>query len=153
LEHLECLMVNDWNTIPQVLWGPFLRRLKGLQTLAGNGSPPAGLFWNLVRQLESGGDAPLLPSLRTIKIINVNCSAGNWLPQLLRRPANPDALPINSHFDLDNTRFLELLICYLELRSSPLQRLSFWECFSYTGSEIKLLRRLVEDVVWDGRGL
>ncbi|KAJ6592369.1 hypothetical protein B0H19DRAFT_1010076 [Mycena capillaripes] len=166
LEHLEWLSVQNWCTTPAALWGPFLARLAGLQTLAANGSPPAGLFWALVRDLESthvpvnasgdgeieaGTGSGLLPALQTIKILSVHCDEGNWLPQL--RYTNPTGLPTNSYFDLDNTRFLELLICYLELRPAPLAKLVMGECVGYTGAEVKLLRRLVGSVVWDGWGM
>jgi hypothetical protein len=85
------------------------------------------------------------PPIRRIKHI------GNWLPQL--QPSNSAWFPTNSYFDLDNTRFLELLICYLELRTTPLARLVIRGCFGYTGEEVKLLRRLVGSVLWDGRGM
>jgi hypothetical protein len=49
LGHLEWLCVHNWCTIPAALWRPFLDRLLGLQTLAANGLPPAGLFWALVQ--------------------------------------------------------------------------------------------------------
>jgi hypothetical protein len=165
LEHLEWLWVRNCCIIPAALWRPFLDRLVGLQTLAANGSPPAGLFWALVRDLESThvpatgegeagtgtGGCVLLPAMQTIKILGVHCGEGNWLPQL--RYSNPSELPTNSYFDLDNTRFLELLICYLELRPTPLASLVMNECFGYTGSEVKLLRRLVGTVLWDGWGM
>ncbi|KAJ7936098.1 hypothetical protein B0H13DRAFT_1853792 [Mycena leptocephala] len=165
LGHLEWLCVHNWCTIPAALWRPFLDRLLGLQTLAANGFPPAGLFWALVRDLESThgpasgegeagtgtGGCALLPAMQTIKILSVDCGEGNWLPQL--RHSNPAGLPTNSYFDLDNTRFLELLICYLELRPTPLASLVMDECFGYTGSEVKLLRRLVGSVLWDGWGM
>ncbi|KAJ7238213.1 hypothetical protein C8J57DRAFT_1246634 [Mycena rebaudengoi] len=123
------------------------------------------LFWALVHHLESthvpasgegeagtgGGSGALLPAMQTIRMINLNCGAGNWLPQL--QPSNPAGLLTNSYFDLDNTRFLELLICYLELRAAPLARLVIRECFGYTGAEVKLLRRLVGSVLWDGWGM
>ncbi|KAJ7231123.1 hypothetical protein C8J57DRAFT_1730289 [Mycena rebaudengoi] len=165
LEHIEYLWLRDWCTIPAALWRPFLGRLSGLQTLAASGSPPAGLFWALVRYLESthvpasgegkggtgGGSGTLLPAMQTVRMLDLNCGAGNWLPQL--QPSNPAGLPTNSYFDLDNTRFLELLICYLELRTTPLERLVIRGCFGYTGAEVKLLRRLVGSVLWDGRGM
>ncbi|KAJ7239122.1 hypothetical protein C8J57DRAFT_1373065 [Mycena rebaudengoi] len=165
LEHIEYLWLRDWCTIPAALWQLFFGRLAGLQTLAAIGSPPAGLFWALVRHLEStsvptsgegevatgGGSGTLLPAMHTIRMLNLNCGAGNWLPQL--QPSNPAGLPTNSYFDLDNTRFLELLICYLELRTAPLARLVMRECFGYTGAEVKLLRRLVGSVLWDGWGM
>ncbi|KAJ7478733.1 hypothetical protein B0H11DRAFT_2028485 [Mycena galericulata] len=166
LEHLEWLGASNLCTIPAALWRPFLDRLAGLQTLNVNRSPPAGLFWALVRDLESkhvpasgegetgtgsGDGCALLPVMQTIKIIGVHCSEGNWLPQL--RNSNPAGLPTNSYFDLDNTRFLELLICYLELRPAPLASLVIEDCFGYTGSEVKLLRRVVGRVLWDGWGM
>ncbi|KAJ7232869.1 hypothetical protein C8J57DRAFT_1382981 [Mycena rebaudengoi] len=165
LEHIEYLWIRDWCTIPAALWQLFLGRLAGLQTLAAIGSPPAGLFWALVRHLEStsvpmsgegevatgGGSGTLLPAMHTIRMLNLNCDAGNWLPQL--QSSNPAGLPTNPYFDLDNTRFLELLICYLELRAAPLARLVMRECFGYTGAEVKLLRRLVGSMLWDGWGM
>jgi hypothetical protein len=108
LGHLEWLCVHNWCTIPAALWRPFLDRLLGLQTLAANGFPPAGLFWALVRDLESThgpasgegeagtgtGGCALLPAMQTIKILSVDCGEGNWLPQL--RHSNPAGLPTNS---------------------------------------------------------
>jgi hypothetical protein len=166
LEHLEWLWVHNWCAIAASLWRPFLGRLTGLQTLVVSGSPPAGLFWALVRDLEStqvpttaegeagttdSGGCALLPAMQTIKIINVHCGEGNWLSQI--RHSNPAGLPINSYFDLDNTRFLEPLICYLELCPAPLASLVMKDCFGYTSSEVKLLRRLVGSVLWDGLGM
>ncbi|KAJ7206622.1 hypothetical protein GGX14DRAFT_568178 [Mycena pura] len=145
LEHLERLGFYNWSGISAALWRPFLDRLAGLRTLTVNDSPPAGLFWALLRDLESmhdvsasgaeevgtdSGGCALLPAMQTIKIIGVNCGAGSWLPH----PRRPAALPTHSYFDLDNTRFLELLICYLELRPSPLTKLVVEECFGYTGA-------------------
>ncbi|KAJ7245667.1 hypothetical protein B0H12DRAFT_1235778 [Mycena haematopus] len=60
--------------------------------------------------------------------------------------------PVNSYVDLDGARFLELLVCYLELRPIQLQTLRLLRCFNYTIAEVKLLRRLVGELLWDAVG-
>jgi hypothetical protein len=103
-------------------------------------------------EAETGsGGCALLPAIQRISLTSVHCGEGNWLPQV--RYSSPARYPANSYFDLDNTRFLDLLSCYLELRPAPLARLRMDECYGYTGSEVKLLRRLVESVHWDGLGM
>ncbi|KAJ7723498.1 hypothetical protein DFH07DRAFT_855757 [Mycena maculata] len=145
LDTVECFLLVDWNTSPQGSWPALLRRLVRLQTLVISGLPASGLLWDLVHELEgSAGDPPFLPDLTEIEVNCVDCSAGGWVT---RRPH------VNSYIDLDGARFLEVLICYLERRRAKLPKLKVSKCHNYSGAEIKLLRRLVKEVEWDGVGM
>ncbi|KAJ7121577.1 hypothetical protein C8R44DRAFT_876966 [Mycena epipterygia] len=144
---IQWFLLVDWNISPQGTWGALLRRLISLQTLVISGLPAAGLLWDLLKEVESSpGRAALLPELVEIDVNNVDCSAGGFLT---RRPHDN---PVNSYFDLDGARFLEVLVCYLELRQTKLPKLKISKCHGYTAAEIKLFRLLVGDVQWDGVG-
>ncbi|KAJ7101324.1 hypothetical protein B0H15DRAFT_927158 [Mycena belliarum] len=143
LDGIRWFLLANWNTIPQSSWAPLLLRLVSLQSLVVSGRPSSGLFWDLVQRLEDDPSDGFLPALSEIELSTVDCSAGGWLT---RRPG------INAYFDLDGARFLEVLICYLELRTPKLGSLRVNRCFNYTGAEVKLLRRLVDVVEWDGAG-
>ncbi|KAJ7624784.1 hypothetical protein FB45DRAFT_836816 [Roridomyces roridus] len=163
LEKVEWLLLADWNSSPPGTWAPFLRRLTGLKNLLISGLPASGLLWDLLDQLETPArllvEKPLLPALEELEINSIDCSAGGWIP---RRPQRN----VNSYIDLDGARFIEVLICYLEARhklssvssasssASPpiLARLKITRAINYTTAEIKLLRRLVGEVLWDGVG-
>ncbi|KAJ7676215.1 hypothetical protein B0H17DRAFT_1140074 [Mycena rosella] len=142
---IQWFLLADWNIIPHGSWSALLKRLVGLQSLVVCGRPASGLFWDLIKHLEGeGADGTLVPDLTEIELSHVDCSAGGWL---MRRPR------VNACFDLDGARFLEVLVYYLELRTTRLAKLKVNQCSNYTGAEIKLLRRLVADVEWDGAGL
>ncbi|KAJ7624794.1 hypothetical protein FB45DRAFT_1060971 [Roridomyces roridus] len=145
LSHVKVLALNEWECSPAGTWAPLLRRVKGVRRLAISGPrTPVGLFWDLLTQLESVGSTPLLPRLEEIGLEEVDCSAGGWVAQ--------DAdVSMNSYSDRDGARLLDVLICYLEKRLRPLPRLKIMRSEGYSVSEMKLLRRLVGSVVWDGR--
>ncbi|KAJ6511695.1 hypothetical protein DFH09DRAFT_1197977 [Mycena vulgaris] len=144
IDGVRWLCLGDWTTTPQGSWSAFLRRLVRLQSLLICGRPASGLLWDLVKCLEGDVADVVLSELTEIELDRVDCAAGGWLT---RRPR------INAYFDLDGARFLEVLVCYLELRTIQLAKLKVNQCCNFTGAEIKLLRRLVADVQWDGVGL
>ncbi|KAJ7177194.1 hypothetical protein C8R46DRAFT_1213748 [Mycena filopes] len=156
IDTIQWLWLDQWNTIPQGSWGSFLRRLIRLQTLVISGRPASGLVWDLVKQFESSPGRNQLeptqfcPELKQIEMSGVDCRAGGWIP--LRMTLGTT---VNSHFDVDNAPFLELLVCYLEIRAptGKLATLKLSNCFNYSVAEIKLLRLLVTQVVWDGTGM
>ncbi|KAJ7121528.1 hypothetical protein C8R44DRAFT_786403 [Mycena epipterygia] len=144
---IQWFWLVDWNISPQGTWGALLRRLIRLQTLVISGLPATGLLWDLLKEVESSpGRVALLPELVEVEVNNVDCSAGGFLT---RRPHDN---PVNSYFDLDGARFVEVLVCYLELRPTKLSKLKISKCHGYTAAEIKLFRLLVGDVQWDGVG-
>ncbi|KAJ6517413.1 hypothetical protein C8R47DRAFT_1087229 [Mycena vitilis] len=149
VDKIQWLLLIDWNTSPPGAWRALLQRLSQLQTLVISHSPPSGLIWDLISDLETvGEDAGFCPALTDLGVHSLDCSAGGWLA---RRNDTPQSFPyVNSYVDLDGARFLEVLICYLELRRTPLPKLKITRCFNYTAVEIKLLRRLVGEVQWDG---
>ncbi|KAJ7488190.1 hypothetical protein FB451DRAFT_1391129 [Mycena latifolia] len=141
---IQWFLLLDWNIIPQGSWSALFQRLVHLQCLVVTGSPSSGLFWDLIKRSEDDlAGEPMLPELTEVELSNVDCSAGGWLAC---RPG------VNGYFDLDGARFLEVLICYLEVRTIKLAKLRLNRCSNYTGAEIKLLRRLVAEVEWDGAG-
>jgi hypothetical protein len=148
IDRIQWLLLVDWNTTPEGSWCTLLQRLVGLQTLVVSGAPASGLLWDLIKQMEGpSDDVALCPQLTEIEINTVDCCAGGWMP----RRAHAQA-PVNSYIDQDGSRFLEVLVCYLELRPIKLPKLKVTRCYNYTGAEIKLLRRLVGEVQWDGVG-
>ncbi|KAJ7177192.1 hypothetical protein C8R46DRAFT_1078337 [Mycena filopes] len=161
IDTIQWLSANHWNVTPQGSWKVLLRRLVGLQTLVIAGHPASGLVWDLVKQFESptGGQLQVEPStqfcpeLRRIEVIGVDCCAGSWIPPL-RTPREATVIT-NSYLDEDNARFLEVLVCYLELRAptGKLATLKLSSCSNYSVTEVKLLRLLVTQVVWDGTGM
>ncbi|KAF7350148.1 hypothetical protein MVEN_01317200 [Mycena venus] len=150
IDNIQWLLLIDWNVTPQESWRRLLQRLARLQTLVISRLPASGLLWDLVHQLEASattGEAPLCPDLTEIEVNRVDCSVGGWIA---RRGHGPG--PVNSYVDLDGARFLEVLVCYLELRPIKLPKLKLVASFNYTGAEVKLLRRLVDQLRWDGLG-
>ncbi|KAJ6571357.1 hypothetical protein B0H19DRAFT_660012 [Mycena capillaripes] len=151
VDKIQWFLAIDWNTSPQGSWHRLLQRLVRLQTLVISHAPASGILWDLVRQLEGSvaiGETALCPELTEIEVNYVDCCAGAWIA----RRAHAQQIPVNSYVDLDGARFLEVLICYLELRPVKLPKLKVTRCFNYTVPEIKLLRRLVGQVLWDGVG-
>jgi hypothetical protein len=150
LDKVQWFLLVNWNVSPQETWRPLLQRLVRLQTLVISRLPASGLAWDLVKQLEgpvASGDTALCPALTEIEINRLDCSAGGWIARCGHLQG-----PVNSYIDLDGARFLEVLVSYLELRPVELPKLKLTRCFGYTCAEIKLLRRLVGQLKWDGVG-
>ncbi|KAJ6503858.1 hypothetical protein C8R45DRAFT_861405 [Mycena sanguinolenta] len=149
IETVQWLSLIDWNCSPQESWRPLLRRFVRMQSLVISRAPASGLLWALVKHLEGPilDDAALCPDLTEIAVNTTDCSAGGWIARQRHGQS-----PVNSYVDLDGARFLELLVYYLELRPIKLETLRFLKCFNYTIAEIKLLRRLVDKILWDGVG-
>ncbi|KAJ6628536.1 hypothetical protein B0H10DRAFT_1990299 [Mycena sp. CBHHK59/15] len=146
LNMLESLLIYKCNVVPQGSWLNLLRRLDCVQTLTVGSCPASGMFWDLLKHEEDPHkNPPLLPMLRTIALISVDCSLGGWMPR-------GNGAPGNSYCDLDSARFFELLVCYLEMRITKLPELKLLACIGFSVAEIKLLRRLVDEVQWDGCG-
>ncbi|KAF7343834.1 hypothetical protein MSAN_01964600 [Mycena sanguinolenta] len=149
IETVQWLSLIDWNCSPQESWRPLLQRLVRMQSLVISRAPASGLFWALVKHLEGSvlDDVALCPDLTEIAVNSTDCSAGGWIAR-----QRHGQCPVNSYVDLDGARFLELLVYYLELRPVKLRTLRFLKCFNYTIAEIKLLRRLVDKLLWDAVG-
>ncbi|KAJ7077710.1 hypothetical protein C8R44DRAFT_992870 [Mycena epipterygia] len=93
---------------------------------------------------------PMLRQMNALRTLVLNTSyspglivrRGQWLDICHEPPAVPDS----------DVRFIELVIAYLEGRDCPLEVFEMKECFHFTASEMKLIRKLVNHVEWDDAG-
>ncbi|KAJ6576165.1 hypothetical protein DFH09DRAFT_1311599 [Mycena vulgaris] len=132
-------------------WVPILSRMTSLRTLIFKRTPSrrfSGHYWKTgplaAWRGRSGSEPelPVCPALQHVVLHGIDCSAGRWLDmcRVFPWPAGTD------------TRFLELVIAYLEGRVVPLEVLEMKECLNFTATEVKLIRRLVKRVEWDEVG-
>ncbi|KAJ7056411.1 hypothetical protein C8F01DRAFT_1372931 [Mycena amicta] len=139
------LVLVNWHMNTEGFWRDFAQRIPRIETLAIVGAPPSGLFWAMLH------DITLLPALAALRLNGINFGTGGWLAPLIGPPA-----PTISYFERDNSRFIEVLICYLEARPrNPARdhlRVEIINCSCYSVPEVKLLRMLVKELFWDGMG-
>ncbi|KAF7300784.1 F-box domain-containing protein [Mycena kentingensis (nom. inval.)] len=175
LARLRWFHVENWGISPPEAWAALLAKMGNLRMLVMYASATSGLLWALIRREKEklvAGElevSELLPHLTSMFILSTDLNYGGWLAA----PSPPNALPapsssdpeadtsggstINSYYEQDGARFIEVLTRYLELRherNASLRRLKIASCASITGIEVKYLKRLIPPggFLWDGRG-
>nr|GAT49529.1 predicted protein [Mycena chlorophos] len=151
LAGIRWLVLKNCLASSESFWSDFAGRVHGVRAICVVGFPPSGLFWAMLHNFESkDSDIRLFLSLKALFLNDVNLGAGGWLAPLI----NPSSRGI-SHYECDDTRFLELLVCYLDARLAagyPSLKLEMLACSNYSAAEIQLIRMLVAGLLWDGWG-
>ncbi|KAF8653392.1 hypothetical protein AX16_003964 [Volvariella volvacea WC 439] len=177
VHYLHTLALQNVELVTQKIWAKLLKPLANLQVLEINGYPPSGLAWALLLDaMESEDEEPaefafgyrgstystsssitiqlrhpqtlLVPHLCDILLYDVDCISGGYM---LKPGTNA-----NSYTDLDDSRFLDVLmsafrqrhgVCQVTLRS-----LRLYQCRYVPKRTLRELRRCVSSVFWDHRG-
>ena len=157
LTHVHTMALQNLDIVTQKSWSQFLRTLPSLRVLDIRGLPPSGLVWTLLlnARTRSRGDVGnrdaqrlLIPRLNDIYIHGVDCSAGGFM-------VAPGAL-VNSHCDLDDSRFLDVLsACLSERRRYGLclRSLSIARCEYVYKQSAEDAKKAVAHLVWDLTGI
>ncbi|KAF4612658.1 hypothetical protein D9613_011735 [Agrocybe pediades] len=126
LTQVHTSALKDLDVITQKTWTQFLRTLPSLRILDITGKAPSGLVWTMLlnarshaqgqkRLKKAGGEISegrriLIPRLNDMYLHNVDCASGGFM-------VAPNA-PVNSHCDLDDSRFLDVFLASLVARRS-----------------------------------
>jgi hypothetical protein len=154
LAQLHTLTLRSADVITHKSWPKMLSPLTSLRVIDIGGHPPSGLFWALLlnartySRLEHDDiDGILLPNLRDIYLHNIDCFSGGFM-------VSPTG-HVNSHGDLDDSRFLDVLLTYLEDRDRcalVLRSLSISRCNRVSTDVVRNLKGCVSHVMWDSQG-
>lgn len=155
LTYVHTLTLQSLDVITQKSWPRLLTALHSLRVIDIGGRPPSGLIWALFLNARSHShlehddlSSILLPKLEDIYLHNVDCHAGGLMVS--------SSAPINSHYDLDDSQFLEVLYAYFEDRQRctlDLRSLSISRCQNVSNQILNDLRGTVSYLSWDNRGL
>jgi len=158
LYQIRTLAVRDIEFMTQKTWSQVLHMLPCIQVLDIQGSPPSGLAWALLLNAslheqafkipEDGGyDKRLFaPRLQDIYLHWVDCSAGGYMTS--------SAAAVNSYYDLDDSRFLDVLNASLGERRRLglyLRSLSLDNCEFVMRESVERARRVVLHLISDFR--
>ena len=158
LIQVHTLALKDLNIVTQKTWTRFLRTLPSLRVLDITGRAPSGLVWATLLnarshgrgckagQNEALGQRLLIPRLKDLYLHNVDCASGGFM-------VAPNS-PINSHYDLDDSRFLDVLLASLKERRRfglYLRSLSIAKCVHVLRRNVDDARAAVEHLVCDIR--
>ena len=154
LSRVHTLALQNLDIITQKTWLEFLRTLPSLYILDITGRPPCGLVWALLlnARYQPGIDAHqrahrlLVPKLNDIYLHRVDCSSGGFM-------VAPTA-PVNSYLDLDDSRFLDVLVVSLTERRCfglTLRSLSISRCEYVLNQSVESARKAVCNLVCDLR--
>lgn len=153
LAHLHTLTLRNADAITHKSWPKMLSTLTSLRVIDIGGHPPSGLIWALLLNARSYTRLEhdnvygiLLPNLKDIYLHNVDCFSGGFMVSLFSH--------VNSHNDLDDSRFLDVLLAYLGDRHkcAPLRSLSISRCNRVSSDTLHNLKRRVSHVMWDSQG-
>jgi hypothetical protein len=155
LTHVHTLTLQSVDIITQKSWPRLLSGLHSLRVIDIAGNAPSGLVWALLLNARSHShlehddtDSILLPRLDDLYLNSIDCFAGGLMVSQLA--------PINSHSDLDDSRFLDVLLAYLEDRHRcgfGIRSLCLSRCMRVSTETMEELRGCVSHLLWDNRGL
>ena len=156
LSRVHTLALQNLDIVTQKTWLEYLRTLPSLRILDITGRPPSGLVWALLLNakhqspdVDAYQGAPhrlLVPKLNDIYLHKVDCSSGGFM-------VAPTA-PVNSYLDLDDSRFLDVLVVGLTARSFfglSLRSLSISRCEYVLHQSVENARKVVCHFVCDRR--
>lgn len=153
LSQVHTIALQDVDIITQASWNAFLGTLPRVRVLTIGGRAPSGLVWALLLNARSSGKRfkgckkshrIFMPRLEDIYLHSVDCSSGGYM-------VSPTA-PVNSHRDLDDSRFLDVLIASLHHRRNYafcLRSLSIARCGFVLKKMVEEARTAVSNLVWD----
>jgi len=155
LAHIDTLTLLGVDFITHRTWSRLLPAFTSLRVLDIGGDSPSGLLWALLLNARSHShleyddtSALLLPKLDDIYLHNVDCFAGGLMVS--------SSASVNSHCDLDDSRFLDVFFSYLEDRQrcnlEP-RSLSISRCRNVSRTVLSDMKKVVVHLLWDGRGL
>jgi len=159
LMQIHTLALQDVDIVTQKTWAALLRTLPSLLVLDITGRAPSGLVWALLlnakshaQGLKGDGETQLLlvPKLKDIYLHNIDCSSGGFMV------APKQGTPVNSHCDLDDSPFLDVLIASLNHRKKfglCTRSLSMARCVNVLGSVVGDAREAVKYLICDLRNL
>lgn len=150
---IHCLILQNLDVVTQKSWPRLLNCLPNLRIIKITGHCPSGLIWALLMNARSHShlehddmSSLLLPALEDISLSNVNCHAGGFMVS---------SSNVNSHCDLDDSRFLEVVSAYLEERQRcnvPLRSFSISRCSNVTTNVLDEIKGYVSHLFWDYLG-
>jgi len=157
LSRVHTLALQNLDIVTQKTWLELLRTLPSLRILDITGRPPSGLVWALLLNARyrlsefdidecQGAHRLLVPKLNDIYLHKVDCSSGGFM-------VAPTA-PVNSHLDLDDSRFLDVLVVSLTQRRCfglALRSLSISRCEYVPNQSVENARKAVCHLVCDLR--
>ncbi|KAF9467139.1 hypothetical protein BDZ94DRAFT_1211513 [Collybia nuda] len=154
LMQVHTLTLQSVDVITQKSWPRLLLSLPSLRVIDIVGHAPSGLVWALLLNARSHSHLEyddtnmiLLPRLNDIYLHNIDCFAGGLMVSQLD--------PINSHSDLDDSRFLDVLLAYLEDRHRcgfGVRSLCLSRCVRVAREVMEELRGCVSNLWWDNHG-
>ncbi|KAF8065175.1 hypothetical protein FPV67DRAFT_172286 [Lyophyllum atratum] len=154
LTDIHTLTLQNLDVITQKSWPKLLPSLPYLRVIDIGGHPPSGLLWALLLNARSHShlehddmSSMLLPALEDIYLHNVDCFAGGLMVS--------SSGPVNSHSDLDDSRFLEVFFAYLEERQQcglAARSLSISRCSNVSMDMLNDVTGCVSHLLWDHRG-
>jgi len=157
LSKIHTLALQDLDIITQKSWSQFLPTLPSLRVLDITGRAPSGLVWALLLNARSfgqvlqggGGDQRVLvPRLEDVYLHQVDCSSGGYMVA--------QAVPVNSHCDLDDSRFVDVLNASLDSRRKfglLLRSLSIARCEYVMRKSVEDARKAVSYLICDFRNM
>ncbi|TFK31955.1 hypothetical protein BDQ12DRAFT_693277 [Crucibulum laeve] len=154
ITHVHTVALQNVDIVTQKSWTQFLRALPSLRVLDISGHAPSGLLWALLLNARSHADGDsdaqrlLVPRLTDVYLHGVDCSSGGFMVSQTRN--------INSHTDLDDSRFLDVFSTCFKERGQfnvKLRSLSITRCEYVLKRIIDDLRTRIAHVVWDSRGV
>ena len=117
LSQVHTLALQNLDIVTQKTWLEYLRTLRSLRILDITGRPPSGLVWALLLNAKyqlpdtdayQGAHRLLVPKLNDIYLCKVDCSSGGFMVS--------STAPVNSYLNLDDSRFLDVLVVSLTAR-------------------------------------
>lgn len=150
LTGVQTLSLQNIDIVTQKTWTQFLRTLPQLRVLDIRGYAPSGLVWALLLDVLSssaGIPRPLAPRLEDVYLHGVDCSSGGLMLSTKGQ--------INSHADLDDSTFLDVLAASLKHRRRHklrLRSLTVTRCEQVSPSTLDEVKQMVSHLVWDLRG-
>ncbi len=150
LAGVQTLSLHNIDIITQKSWTQFLRTLPQLRVLDVRGYTPSGLVWALLLDVlspHSGAPRFLVPRLTDVYLHGVDFSSGGFM-------LSPRG-QVNSHADLDDSRFLDVLAACLKQRhrhKMRLRSLTVTRCERLLQKSLEEVKQVVSHLVWDIRG-
>jgi len=160
LGNVQSVAFQNVDVITQKSWQKLLRSLPSVSMLEVNGYAPSGLAWALLLNANAnvdgvdgervGGEGGLLlPCLKDVFLYDVDCFQGGFMMS--------STMSTNSHRDLDDSRFMDVMLFYFQLRNTlstslRLRTLRLFQCRNVPGGVLKDSRGWVENLYWDRRG-
>ncbi|KAF5325348.1 hypothetical protein D9619_009614 [Psilocybe cf. subviscida] len=166
IKAVQTLALQDLDIITQKSWPAILNAMPALCVIDIQGRAPSGLAWALLlnakarpatfssssaqrkRRRRTNLQHMLVPKLNDLYLHNVDCSSGGFMVAA--------RAPVNSHCDLDDSRFLDVLVAAITLRRRgdiSLRSLCITRCTYVIKGSVQDASKSVSNLVFDCRGV